>query len=514
MTAATCVADSAAVTPFASALAQIEYLLEVDPDRAREEFAAVLTLASPQERAFLEEAAAILSRKPFRQAAHELGWIAKNRPEVRHMVIHLTTDSNPDLYRPAMPDPSEVPIEAADWVRRSIRDYRRADRLTATPSRDTDDARFTPEAIAHRRARQPIGAAARRGLHDHHVHAWRRRQDIQFATYAAERLFAIETDTDLGAPIPNPRKPAHLVWAHVQAGLWDRSYFLYVAENYTERDRDLLTPPSPITRAGSARQGRYAALDDAAQTFLGEDTTDGARGDRRRGARRRWTNLPKRITPADQKDFARKRTGLPVPSDYDEFLPYTELDVVEDTRQGSGLDYDLAAMNPYHGWPCVGCWIDRCDSDLRVVQVVDGHRVSDDGLCGDCRDDGHPGIAPLPVPWGIEEFVQSRCAHIAATHPQQARAILDRIRAAAANTGLTWRIITRWMAMNLEQPTTPSAPRTQVRRRRQPAALGAGQRIGRCDRCTKPGVVHADSLCTACRAELTVIAERRRTSAA
>ncbi|MFC9432474.1 hypothetical protein [Nocardia sp. NPDC057030] len=515
MTAATCVAeiaDPAAVTPFASALAQIEYLLEVDPDRARDEFAAALTLASPQERAFLEEAATILSRKPFRQAAHELGWIAKNRPEVRHMVIHLTADSNPDLYRPAMPDPSEVSIEAAEWVRRSMREYRRSDRLTATPSRDTDDARFTPEAIAHRQARRPIHTAGRRGLHDHHVHAWRRRQDIQFAAYAADRMFAIETDTDLAAPVPNPRKPAHMMWAHVQTALWDRSYFLYVSENYTERDRDLLAPPSPVIRAGSARQGRYAALDDAAHSLLGEDTTDRARGDRRRGPRRRWTNLPKRITPADQKEFARKRTGLAVPSDYDEFLPYTELDVAEDTWQGSGLDYDLAAMNPYHGWPCVGCWIDRCDSDLRVVHLVDGQRVSDDGLCRDCRDDGQPGIAPLPVPWGLQEFVHSRCAYITATHPRQARALLDRIRAAAANTGLTWRIITRWMAMYLEQPiTTRSAPRTPARRRRQPAALGAGQRIGRCDRCTTPGVVHADSLCTSCRAE---IAQRRGTTAA
>ncbi|MFI6041920.1 hypothetical protein ACIA8C_09815 [Nocardia sp. NPDC051321] len=507
------VADSAAVTPFASALAQIEYLLEADPDRARDEFAAVLSLASPQERAFLEEAATILSRKPFREAARELGWIAKNRPEVRHMVVHLTADTNPDLYRPAMPDPTEVSIEAAEWVRRSVRENRKPERLTAAFSEDTDLARRDPDAVLYRRIRQ-LSPYLRHRERDQRTLERRHRDDAEFAAYAAGRLFTIDTDTDLGAPMPDPRKPAHLMWAHVQAGLWDRSYFLYVSENYIERDRDLLAPASPVIRAGSARQGRYAALDDAAQTLLGEDTTDAARGDRRRGARRRWTNLPKRITPADQKDFARKRTGLPVPSDYDEFLPYTELDVVEATWQGSGLDYDLAAMNPYHGWPCVGCWIDRCDSDLRVVHVLHGQRVSDDGLCGDCRDDGQPGIAPLPVPWGIQQFVESRCAYIAATHPQQARAILDQIRAAAANTGLTWRIITRWMAMNLEQPvTTRPALRTPARRRRQPA-LGAGQRIGRCDGCTKPGVVHADSLCTACRAELTVIAKRRRTSAA
>ncbi|WP_107657393.1 hypothetical protein [Nocardia suismassiliense] len=72
------------------------------------------------------------------------------------------------------------------------------------------------------------------------------------------------------------------MWAHVQAGLWDRSYFLYVSENYTDRDRDLLAPSSPVTRAGSAQQGRYAALDDAAQALLKENTTDGGGGTRRR----------------------------------------------------------------------------------------------------------------------------------------------------------------------------------------------------------------------------------------
>jgi hypothetical protein len=202
-----------------------------------------------------------------------------------------------------------------------------------------------------------------------------------------------------------------------------------------------------------------------------------------------------------------RRTGLAIPSDYDIFLPYSELDMPEATWQGSGLDYDLAAMVPYLGWPCVGCWIDRPDSDRRAVHIRDGRPVSDDGLCDVCRADGHPGIPALSAPWGVWEFVESRCAYIAATHPGQARALLDRVRAAAANTGPTWRLITRWMAMNLDAPEPRRAARPATPRRR-PAALGAGQRIGRCDACARSGIVHADNYCTQCRVDLGVAAPR------
>ncbi|MEV0027853.1 hypothetical protein [Nocardia sp. NPDC050793] len=545
MTATTTTLDVAdidavpAVSPFASALGEIDYLLDVDPDRARERFTAVLALASPQERALLDQAADILARHPFKVAARQLGWMAKSRPELRAMITDLTADSDPGLHRPALPDPSQVSIEAAEWVRRSIRERRNCDRLTATPSPATDAARYTPAAIAHRRSRRPVAGAVslRHRDRDQRSAEQRRRADAEFADYAAGRLFAIdgEVEPDHTVPVADPRKPAHLLWAHVQAELWDRSYFLHVAENYTEHDCDLLAPESSTSRStqGHTRHGRHAVLDDAARAFLDERDTDPVDDRRRSGRRRGWATLPPRITAADRMRFASKRTGLSTPSDYDEFLPYSDLDVPEDTWQGSGLDYDLAAMVPYLGWPCVGCWIDRPSADRRAIHTRDGRRVSDDGLCDVCRADGHPGIAPLPAPWGMprkgsdgqvhpaagltreemQQFVESRCAYIAATHPQQVRALLDRVRAAAANTGPTWRIITRWMAMNLEQPAVERAMRRPTAPcRRRPAALGAGQRIGRCDACARPGVVHADNYCTSCRLDLGLVPRRERTA--
>ncbi|MFI9504205.1 hypothetical protein [Nocardia sp. NPDC052566] len=496
------------MTPFATALGHIEFLLEVDPDRAREEFPAVLALATPTERGFLDQAADILTRSPYSVAARQLGWMAKSRPELRSMIIDYTADSNPGLHRPAMPDPTEVGLDAAEWVRRSIRDQHRRERVTATPAPATDAARLAPDAIAYRRARQPIPHAARSRVRDHdqHIRAWRARHDAEVTAYVADRLFTIdtidaETALDRTPPVPDPRKPAHLLWGHVQAGLWDRTYFLHVAENYTERNRQQLTTPD--TR------------DAATQDFLrAHDTTNPTGPDTRRAARQNPNAAPKKITPADQARFAATRTGLPIPTDYDELRPYTELDVPEPTWQGSGLDYDLAAMVSYLGWPCVGCWIDRPDRDRRPVHTRDRRRVSDDGLCDICRADGHPGIPPLPVPWGMGDYIASRCAYIATAHPAQARAILDRIRAAATNTGPTWRTITRWMAANLDKPATDRPTRRTTTGRRRPGALGAGQRIGRCDSCARPGVVHADNFCTDCRIALGLVGPRGRITSA
>lgn len=493
----------AVVSPFAEALWEVDYLLDTDPDRARDYFGVALTLATPAERQFLEQAADLLARNLWPVAARQLGWMAKSRPELRDMVIDYTTDTDPGLHVPGTPEISEVSIEAAEWVRRSIREQHDRDRLTATPSPATDAARLRPEAIAARRARtrQTSPAVVSLRHRDRDIRATR-RAEAEFAAYAADRLFAIDTaDEPREMAVPHPRKPAHLVWTHVQADLWDRSYIRHVAENYTDRDRELLDPETPARRV---RSGRHTALDEQASQFLREHGADTASAEERpaRSRRRRAPGRRPRITAADQMRFAARRTGLAIPSDYDIFLPYTEIDTPEATWQGSGLDYDLAAMTPYLGWPCVGCWIDRPDSDRRAIHTRQGRLVSDDGLCDVCRADGHPGIPALTTPWGMQQFVESRCGYIATTHPTQARAILDRIRVAAANTGPTWRLITRWMAMNLETPERRPATRPSTPRRRRPAALGAGQRIGRCDACARHGIVHADNYCTTCRVDL------------
>ncbi|MEV3965211.1 hypothetical protein AB0M34_30740 [Nocardia sp. NPDC050193] len=505
----------AGVSPFVEALWEVDYLLDVDPDEARERFSAALTLASPAERQFLERAADLLARHPWPVAARQLGWMAKSRPELRSMVIDYTTDTDPGLHIPGMPEISEVSIEAAEWVRRSIRERRDRERITATPSPATDAARLRPEAIAARRARTQTHAPASEAAVVSLRHRDRdlrtaRRAEAEYAAYAADRLYAIDTTDEPreAAAVPDPRKPAHLVWSHVQADLWDRTYIRHVAEQYTDRDRELLDPETPAT--SRVRSGRHHALDAQASQYLREHGVDTTPVEERsaRSRRRRTPMRRPRITPVDQMHFAARRTGLAIPSKFDIFLPYSELDVPESTWQGSGLDYDLAAMVPYLGWPCVGCWIDRPDADLRAVHIRDGRPVSDDGLCDACRADGHPGIPELSRPWGMQQFVESRCAYIASTHPAQARAILDRIRAAAANTGPTWRLITRWMAMNLEAPERRPSTRPSTPRPRRAAALGAGQRIGRCDACARPGIVHADNYCTTCRVDLGVAAPR------
>ncbi|WP_040801777.1 hypothetical protein [Nocardia higoensis] len=507
------------VSPFAAALGEIDYLLEVDPDTARERFTAVLALASPAEREFLDRAADVMARAPWKVAARRLGWMAKSRPELRPMIIDHTATGDPGLYRPELPAQSDTSIEAAEWVRRSIRDHRHRDRLTATASAATDAARYSAEAVAERRSRIPAPAIGVVDLrHRERDLRVTERRERGYASYAAQRLYAIDTerDDDRTPPVPDPRKAADQVWAHVQAELWDRSYFLHVADCYTEADRHLLAPTIPERHTGHS--DRHTDLEDAAREFLRDHDTDpepSSRGPRAR-ARRNRPQLPPRITPADQSRFAARRTSIAVPSDYDIVLPYSELDVPESTWQGSGLDYDLAAMTSYLGWPCVVCWIDRPARDRRPLHDRDGVPVSDDGLCDVCRADGHhPGIPPLSTGFGLRSYVESRCAHITATHPQQARALLDRVRDAAANTGPTWRLITRWMAANLEQPAASTRrPAPAPRRPRRSTALGAGQRIGRCDACARNGIVHADNYCTGCRIDLGLVPTSGRTTAA
>ncbi|MGW4368049.1 hypothetical protein ACWEKT_20640 [Nocardia takedensis] len=512
-------------SPFLAALGEIENLLATDPDTARERFAAILPLATEAERGFLDRVAALMERSPWKVAARQIGWMAKSRPELRALILDATTDRDPGLYRPEIPREPDTSIEAAEWVRRSIRDRRdHSYRVTARPSAATDTARLRPEAIAARRTRIPAPTVGNVSLrHRRRDLAVQRRREDLWAGYARTRLYGIDTDVDddddRTPPVPDPSKPAHLIWAHVQAELWDRSYILHVAGCYTEADRYLLAPETPERRISTS--ARHDGLDDAATEFLRERDTD-TRPQRERRAPRTPRRFPRRLTTADQMRFAARRTGIPIPSDRDIYLPYSELDVPEPTWQGSGLDYDLAAMVPYLGWPCVSCWIDRPATDRRPRHTRDGHTISDDGLCDVCRADGHPGIPPVPaIPamvvtnaYRTYAYVESRCAHIAATQPGQARALLDRVRAAAANTGPTWRLITRWMAMHLGQPERTPRPATARPPRRGGSALGAGQRIGRCDACARTSVVHADNYCTDCRIALGLVPTRRTGSAA
>jgi hypothetical protein len=91
------------------------------------------------------------------------------------------------------------------------------------------------------------------------------------------------------------------------------------------------------------------------------------------------------------------------------YLAETDGPVLDD-REPSGrpigyeLDYDRAALNPLRGTPCCRCWIER--------SRIDQNRP--DGLCGECRDAGHPGIS-LPAGHSRADAVRARCQHIADT---------------------------------------------------------------------------------------------------
>ncbi|MGW1742078.1 MobF family relaxase [Nocardia sp. NPDC001965] len=83
------------------------------------------------------------------------------------------------------------------------------------------------------------------------------------------------------------------------------------------------------------------------------------------------------------------------------------------------LDFDRAALPDTRGFGCVSCGIERARADATPIRP----RRSDDGLCGDCRDIGHPGI-PDHEP---ADHIHARCTHIAQTHPPAAaRTILRR----------------------------------------------------------------------------------------
>jgi hypothetical protein len=131
----------------------------------------------------------MLTRSPWKTAARQLGWMAKSRPELRSLIVDHTAEGDPGLHRPELPPQSQTSIEAAEWVRRSIRDRRHRDRYTATPSPATDDARYQPEKVAARRARVPAPATG--GVNLRH-----RGRDLA----GGRRTRIRGTQTDAGTP--------------------------------------------------------------------------------------------------------------------------------------------------------------------------------------------------------------------------------------------------------------------------------------------------------------------------
>jgi hypothetical protein len=94
-----------------------------------------------------------------------------------------------------------------------------------------------------------------------------------------------------------------------------------------------------------------------------------------------------------------------------------------DVPDGYAIDYDKAALHDLRGLPCVRCWLERSNADTHTDRVRAGH--GDDGLCGQCRESGRPGLPELPAGHRRDEAIAVRCAFIAANlSPVAARSIL------------------------------------------------------------------------------------------
>ena len=150
-----------------------------------------------------------------------------------------------------------------------------------------------------------------------------------------------------------------------------------------------------------------------------ERMAQATRAERREYARRRPGSVvtrqgspqPRRGQRATDNDTASRRY-------FDE-----RVDPAEDTDEQSDyqqLDYDLAAVPPMRGLPCVACGVERSTRDQQ--------RSHDDGLCEDCREDGTAGVAIRTATATRAEVLIARCEYIAATSatPAERNARLNR----------------------------------------------------------------------------------------
>ncbi|MFI9811411.1 hypothetical protein [Saccharothrix variisporea] len=151
----------------------------------------------------------------------------------------------------------------------------------------------------------------------------------------------------------------------------------------------------------------------------------------------------------------------------------------------SGLDYDRAAVHALRGTPCVRCWLERTPADYRTH--------SDDGLCGECRDKGRPGIPELPAGHTRADAVRARCDFLAATYGNS-RALLAQWWKTYA-TPADRHVITDWAHHHpfTEPPATDQTPTPHT----DATDADTGEL---CTRCDYPRADDApDTLCDDCR---------------
>jgi hypothetical protein len=159
-------------------------------------------------------------------------------------------------------------------------------------------------------------------------------------------------------------------------------------------------------------------------------------------ARRAPRDLPRRwIAPQPRRSQRSMDAGTAAGRYFaDRVEPGTDRDDRRDDRRDDvrPLDYDLAAVPPLRGLPCLVCRTERCARDQQ--------RHHDDGLCEDCRDRGHEGISAPSAPASCEAWVIARCRHIAATSATTAERVA-RLRADWRHLDHTDRAtVARWVS--------------------------------------------------------------------
>ncbi|WP_081877902.1 MobF family relaxase [Nocardia brasiliensis] len=113
-------------------------------------------------------------------------------------------------------------------------------------------------------------------------------------------------------------------------------------------------------------------------------------------------------------------------------------------------DYDRFALRTTRALPCVTCGIERAVNDT----LPKPPRRSDDGLCGECRDNN---ATPIPD-HHPNDHIRARCHHLAATHPPDTLRGLLRRDWHAARTLAERLAISSWAETQL--PPEPTQPDT------------------------------------------------------
>ncbi|MFE3230101.1 hypothetical protein [Nocardia sp. NPDC059228] len=457
---------------FLDAIAALDITFTTDRRAARRAFPAALTLTTPKDREFLDRLAETFTLYPFESAMKRLAAQYANEPDNQHRLVALVPDSDPGLFIRDRADrlaeiqaraarngttvedeysATHAALPTAELPRTPMRQWRNPPARTyLAPSRETEKSRRAPEQIKYRALRRgkrrPVEAEPEivtkyvaENLYTDTVDA--ELADARAAeNRARERgLLARPTSSSWTPRFPGDKPPLDSEQARA---VWNHAYVNYVADQHQQ---------------ALALAGKPSVSDDNA--------------------------LVHAATRTALRGYTDRRTAIPF--------------------QGNGLDYDHEGMTPVRGWRCVSCFIERSDTDQHLTHTHTGELRSDDGLCDICRADNRPGLPPLPDGFTARDLARTYLRFFADTYPDAARGLFAEVRGRAPQ----WlvRLVDEFLytaALPGEGPSEPDpqppvAP-AQRQPRRRGAVLGAGQRTGRCDACTRVTAVNSDSLCTQC----------------